>query len=338
MSLICLLRLFEYFTGNVTMWKHFLKDYFIFTRKERLGVISIVSLIIFLILISFAFPFFTRPKSYSHKELDAEIAQLKIEANDSSKSNNFSKNADNEFYDDYTPAPRKKYEPIKGEVFYFDPNTISAAGWQKLGVRDKTIVTIQNYLAKGGRFHKPEDIGKIWGLPAADQQRLMPYVSIKNTIDKNISFEKKEGPKPISHSYPSKTNRLIDVNFADTADYISLPGIGSKLSQRIIAFRNKLGGFYSVTQVGETYLLPDSVFQKIKSRLTISDTTVKHININLASVDEMKSHPYLRYTLANAIFQYRSQHGNFNSVGEIKKIIVITGEVYDKIAPYLSVE
>ena len=117
-----------------------------------------------------------------------------------------------------------------------------------------------------------------------------------------------------------------------------MPGIGSKLSQRIIAFRDKLGGFYSVNQVGETYLLPDSTFQKIKSRLFISDTAVKQININLASVDEMKVHPYLRYNLANAIFQYRQQHGNFNSVEGIKKIMLVTGDVFNKIAPYLSVQ
>src|SRR4029077_14480458 len=103
-----------------------------------------------------------------------------------------------------------------------------------------------------------------------------------------VPFEKNKYPKP-SSSYP-KTNQLVDVNLADTSGYISLPGIGSKLSQRIIAFRDKLGGFYSVNQVGETYLLPDSTFQKIKSRLVISDTAVKKININLASVDEMKVH------------------------------------------------
>ena len=117
-----------------------------------------------------------------------------------------------------------------------------------------------------------------------------------------------------------------------------MPGIGSKLSQRIIAFRNKLGGFYSVNQVGETYLLPDSTFQKIKSRLIIGSSHVKQININAASIDEMKAHPYLRYNLANAIFQYRQQHGNFNSVEEIKKIMLVTEDIFNKVAPYLTVQ
>ena len=69
-----------------------------------------------------------------------------------------------ELYDNYSPADKKKYEIIKAAVFYFDPNTISSEDWRRLGVRDKTITTIQKYLSKGGRFKKPEDIAKIWGL------------------------------------------------------------------------------------------------------------------------------------------------------------------------------
>jgi len=317
------------------MWKHFLRDYFIFTGKERAGIILILSIVFFCILGSFAFPFFIKQKQYSHKQFESEIARLDIETGDSSKIKNYSGNFEGELSDDDSRAGYKKYEHTKAPVFYFDPNTISSEDWKRLGVREKTIVTIQNYLSKGGRFYKAEDISKIWGLSSNDQQRLMPYVSIKSTGRETVPFVKKEYAKS---SYSPRTTQLVDINLADTAAYMNLPGIGSRLSQRIIAFRDKLGGFHSVNQVGETYLLPDSTFQKIKSRLLISDTTVKKININSASIDEMKTHPYLRYNLANAIFQYRQQHGNFNSVGEIKKIMLITGEVFDKVAPYLSVQ
>lgn len=318
------------------MQKQFFRDYFNFTRKERTGIIIIVALILFFILLPYSYPLFLKQKQYSHKEFENEIAQLSIEKNDSAKLKNESKNFDNELYDDYSTSGGKKYETVKSEVFYFDPNTASSAEWKRLGVRDKTIHTIQNYLSKGGRFYKPEDIGKIWGLAPQDVQRLMPYVSIKNITGKYAAFEKKEYPK--NSSYAAKTIQPVDVNLADTSAYISLPGIGSKLSKRIIAFRDKLGGFYSVDQVGETYLLPDSTFQKIKSRLVISNTNVKQININSASVDEMKAQPYLRYNLANAIFQYRQQHGNFNSVEEIKKIMLVTEDIFHKVAPYLSIQ
>jgi competence ComEA-like helix-hairpin-helix protein len=110
---------------------------------------------------------------------------------------------------------------------------------------------------------------------------------------------------------------IIDVNNADTTAFISLPGIGSKLAARIITFREKLGGFYSVEQIGETYGLPDSTFQKIKQWLKLDNLSVKKININTATVDEMKAHPYIKYGLANPIVAYRNEHGAFSKIEDI---------------------
>jgi len=63
--------------------------------------------------------------------------------------------------------------------FKFDPNELDAAGWKQLGIRDRTIQTILNYRSKGGRFRKPEDLRKIWGMLPADADRLIPYCSIE---------------------------------------------------------------------------------------------------------------------------------------------------------------
>lgn len=319
------------------MWKLFLRNYFNFTRKERKGIIIIVVLILFFILIPFFYPLFIKQKQYSYSDFKNEIAALNIEKKDSAKNKTYVKNFDNELYDDHSLTEEKKDAITKTITFYFDPNTASADDWKKLGVKDKTIHTIQNYLSKGGKFYKPEDIKKIWGLSPSDAQRLIPYVSIKNAPKEIVAYEKREYFKNASPVF-SKKNQLIDINIADTSELISLPGIGSKLSQRIIAFRNKLGGFYSVDQVSETYLLPDSTFQKIKSRMVIGNIPVKQININVAAADEMKLHPYLKYNLANAIYQYRQQHGNFKSVEELKKLMLITEETFNKVRPYLTVQ
>jgi competence protein ComEA len=96
-----------------------------------------------------------------------------------------------------------------------------------------------------------------------------------------------------------------------------------------------LGGFYSVDQIAEIYGLPDSSFKKIKPFLKLESTPFKKFNINTASKDEMKSHPYIKWNLANAIVEYRNQHGNFSSLGDLKNISLITPEVFDKIKFYL---
>ena len=193
------------------MWKQFLRNYFNFTKKERKGIIIIVTLILGFILLPFFYPLFIKQKQYSYSDFKNEIAALNIQKNDSAKDNKYTQNFDNEFYDDHSLSEEKKYE-TKAEVFYFDPNTISPADWKRLGLRDKTIHTIQNYLSKGGKFYKPEDISKIWALSPSDARRLIPYVSIKNSKKEYTSFEKKEYSKTTS-SYTAKAIQPVDLTF-----------------------------------------------------------------------------------------------------------------------------
>ncbi len=283
------------------------------------------------------YSFFIKHRTYDFSSFEKQVAQLKIQADSNVVYKNF-ENDYNENYNAYNEPSEKKYYNRKGEVFYFDPNTASAADWQRLGLKDKTIATIQKYLSKGGHFYKPEDIRKIWGIRPDLQERLIPYIKIENP---QRDYKKNYANKPDSTTYISPYKKFsvqnVEINAGDTSSFIALPGIGSKLAQRIITFREKLGGFYSVEQIKETFGLPDSTFLKIKSKLTLSNFSVKKININTASLEEMKAHPYLRYALANAIVQYRTQHGNFSAISDIKKIMVITDEVFNKVSPYLSI-
>lgn len=320
------------------MRKHFINAYFNVSKKERNGTLLLLAVITILIIAPFLFPFFIKAKKYDHSEFEKQIATLKIKPADTTVKyrKKFDDNDDN--YQPYNQPYENKYKADKewkGELFYFNPNTLDEAGWQKLGVREKTIATIKNYLSKGGKFNKPEDIKKIWGINEALADKLIPYIQIEKK--EYAAYQNREDDtKPV---YEKKTYSpsTIDINTADTTAFIALPGIGSKLAQRIITFRDKLGGFYKIEQVGETFLLPDSVFQKIKPRLVLNEASVKQININTATLDEFKAHPYIRYAIGNAIFQYRTQHGNFSSVNDLKKIMLVTEEVFNKILPYLKV-
>ncbi|MEJ0079640.1 MAG: helix-hairpin-helix domain-containing protein [Puia sp.] len=80
-----------------------------------------------------------------------------------------------------------------------------------------------------------------------------------------------------------------DVNLADSIAWSNLPGIGEKLASRIIHFREKLGGFYQLDQVAETYGLPDTTFQKIKPYLRIHSVPLHQIDINTATKEILMS-------------------------------------------------
>jgi competence ComEA-like helix-hairpin-helix protein len=316
-------------------WNQFVRDYLNFTRRERIAVLVIVGLMVLVLLYpEIAASFSPKKEVISDTSWFETVRQLEHKAPDSLSDDR--KPEDDNYAYQYDRPKANSVKEQKSELFYFDPNKISSEEWKKLGLRDKTIQTIQNYLSKGGKFKRPEDLQRIYGLHQNEYERLALYVKIEVVEPKNpetatTSIKENTPIKTYSSNY-----KIIDINIADTTAFISLPGIGSKLASRIISFRDKLGGFYSIEQIKETYGLPDSTFQKIKQYLQLNSSSVKKININTATVEELRVHPYIKYGLANPIVAYRNEHGLFLKVEDIKKVMAVTEEIYRKIEPYLS--
>ena len=73
-------------------------------------------------------------------------------------------------------------------------------------------------------------------------------------------------------------------------------------------------------------------------QIYIEPTLIVKLNINQAQADELKSHPYIRWSLANAIVKYRIQHGEYDSVNDVKRVVLMTDSTYKKLSPYLVVD
>ncbi len=308
-----------------------------FTRKEKRGIlILLASIISIYVSATFIYPLIMKDEAIDSKAIFAAADSLKEKQKDSTK-NYYNKNEYNDGAG-YHTYPKKEYDkPFTGSMFYFDPNTLDAAGWQRLGIKDKTIASMQKYIAKGGRFREPDDLRKVWGLRDDEKERLIPYARIVGEPEKKYTNSYSSSYQPYEKKvYEKKPIAVIDINMGDSAAYDALPGIGGGFSKRILKFREKLGGFYKVEQVAETFGLPDSTYQKIKPYLKININNIRKININTATADELKVHPYIRWQLAKVIIEYKIQHGNYKSLDDLKKIMIIDEETYNKIAPYLS--
>jgi competence protein ComEA len=303
------------------------KDYFSFTKKERTGIYVLLALIAICITI----PQFFRTATFS-EEVRVEVMQLQKSPPEQVNKYKDKRSSYNnkEAYNDVYYGPEKE-EPVKATLFHFDPNTLDAAGWKKLGINERTTRSIQHYLSKGGQFRNAADLQKMYSLKKEDFDRLMPYIRIATPPPLYPP-----GKPPVKYVKAPPT--IIDINQADTAAFIALPGIGSKLASRIVNFREKLGGFYSVQQVGETFGLPDSTFQLIQPRLQCGAVALQKLHINTADANTLKQHPYIRWNIANAIVQYRQQHGPFHRPEELQQIVLITPELYQKLAAYITVE
>ncbi|MBY0480553.1 MAG: helix-hairpin-helix domain-containing protein [Chitinophagaceae bacterium] len=240
------------------MIKRILKDYFSFNSRERVAIILLCCLMAF---------FWVLPDFY-----DDNIVAPIIELPHKTENNGIDENAlandsSNHFFKQRNQAISSG-ETFRGILFEFNPNTISVNEWKKLGLREKTINTIQHYLQKGGRFRKADDLKKIWGMTTSEADRLIPYVSIPETVYKERELPKMHFENKVP-AIEKKQLQKIDINQAGIAEWEALPGIGKALAARIIKFRNKLGGFTSIDQLGKTYGLSDSVFRAIQPYLVL---------------------------------------------------------------------
>ena len=198
-------------------WKELVADYFSFTRRDRIAIITL------LLIISGVF---FLPKTISRvnrsKPTKTDTAWIsamqRIEQKEAGSDQQYKKyDDDNSTAYQYDRPTDKFISKSKGKLFYFDPNTLSTEGWQKLGLRDKTIHTIQNYLSKGGRFKKSEDLQRIYGLFPNEFERIAPYIKIE-TIDETNS-NKSFTDKPLTGNMPAKTSSAHNNSLAG---YISL--------------------------------------------------------------------------------------------------------------------
>ena len=317
--------------------KKLVKEYLNFSKKERIGIIAL--------LLSIGF-FFLIPKWYNPviPAGQPDTALLKL----------FARPIQYPVPSPADPAAEKKESfaadrPLR--EFPFDPNSITTGEWADLGIRERTINTIMNYRAKGGQFRQAADLRKIWGMTAADAERLIPFVRIKG----NPSTQKGWESGRYKNEYGSSSFKRpelqrpaiakVDINSATAAEWEALPGIGPVLANRILKYREKLGGFLLVEQVRKTYGISDSLFNAILPYLYIKETIGEQKElqkavlpgINTATVAAMMN-AGITEDIAKAIVVYRKQYGPFKELKELKNIVFINERVFQELSQKLSIQ
>ena len=240
------------------------------------------------------------------------------------------------------PAPARQVKMERKEQtapalqpFPFDPNTATEAELARLGLPERLAHNMLKYREKGGHFSQPEALKKIYGMEEEVYRALAPFIEIEDASQPPAPKGKNAGEEypPAYSQTPSP--KTIDINTANEQEWQQLYGIGPAYARRIVKFRDKLGGFANIGQVGETYGLADSTFQQIRPHLQLSPV-IRKLNINTAAAAALTAHPYLDWRKANAIVNYRAQHGPFKGIGELRKLKALPADVVDRLEPYLE--
>jgi competence ComEA-like helix-hairpin-helix protein len=240
--------------------------------------------------------------------------------------------------------------PPSGE-FVFDPNTASFDDFVQLGLSEKVANIICNYRDKGGSFREPEDFQKIWSLPKADYERLLPFIQIQSAESEN--FEAKQAAL--------KTELFaFDPNTASEEDFLRL-GLSQRTAKSILNYRAKGGQFRKKEDFRKIYTLDEADYLRLESYIVIGGGEVAAVeaprpqtysggsempapkfafkgllDINRASMEDWQRLPGIGEKRARQVVNFRESLGGFLSIEQVSEMYGLPDSVFQKIRPMLT--
>lgn len=298
------------------MWK----DFFYYTKSER-RVILLLLAIALLLLGIWAVMEYLRP------------VEVPVTLSESEEIDSFLANLEEQ------EKIRKSHTPkneISAVLQPFDPNTADSVLLRQLGLPVYIVRNILKYRAKGGVFRSPESFSRIYGLKEEVYQKLKPYITIAPLVSvshvRTDTFRQLKDTIPYIPKYEEGT--IVDLNKADTSILKRIPGIGSTLARMIVVYRQRLGGFYDVSQLQEV----PHVGVELNKWFVVTPAGLHKIQVNSASLDKLRSHPYMDFYKAKAIMEYRRKRGKIKGLSQLSMFKEFTEKDLKRLSPYLTFE
>ena len=221
---------------------------------------------------------------------------------DAAKTHSFRRNSG---HSPEAEAVRRNYTPRKYESFSFDPNTVSVDDLMRLGFTQKQAQSIDNYRLKGGRFRRRSDFAKSYVVEDSVFRRLEKYIDI---------------PK-------------IDINLADSATFMSLPGIGKFFAGKMVSYRKELGGYSYPEQLMDIWHFDQEKFDNLKDLIKLDTLATPPYSLWTLSENDLASHPYIGKRAARSIIIFRENSPKSDwTVANLRKAGLLASDKASKLA------
>lgn len=197
------------------------------------------------------------------------------------------------------------------ESFVFDPNTVSVADLQRLGLSERQAESIDNYRSKGGRFRSKADFRKMYVVSDTLFARLEAYIEI---------------PK-------------LELNTADSAALVALRGIGPYYARKILDYRERLGGFVDAAQLLEIEGIDADRLAGFSEDVTVDAKKIRKIDLWHASDTVLARHPYIGAKGARSVLRYRQLYDSARwTLPDLAKERALPPENIEKLKKYIEIQ
>ena len=205
----------------------------------------------------------------------------------------------------------------------FRIDTATADYLRTIGFSVRQAELIIRYGEMIGGYRSIEEFEECYAVDSTMAATLKPYIIFPERETTHISFTRAQ-------------HEPIDVNSADSAALVALPGIGPKSVVHILRYRDLLGGYYDINQILELDIVTSDNFQLFSSQIYCDNSKIEKIYINFARPKELEVHPYLSNRMLRRIINHRELKGGWSTIEEMIDSKIFNQEEAARIAPYLD--
>jgi len=200
----------------------------------------------------------------------------------------------------------------------FNPNEVDVETLENMGLYQWQAQKILQFRRYRRPYYKAEDIYRVKGIDSALALKLVPFIRID--------------------SIAAVHKRQFQLNVVDSATLAATPGLSAYDAQRILRYRDRLGGFYHREQLAEVYGMDSVKISRLSPFVLMDSVRLRKLNINRASFKELLQHPYLEYEMVQSMVNYREQIGPYQEVAIVRNIPGMNDVLFRKIAKYLTAD
>lgn len=286
-------------------------SFFKFTKEQRRGVFFLFGIIIVLQLVYFFVDFNSIQENDSSKQqwlsLQKEVDLLKLHSSNQ-----------------------------KPKVYPFNPNFITDYKGYKLGMSVAEIDRLLAFRKLNKYVNSAREFQEVTKVSDSLLNSIAPFFKFPDWVNHK---KEKNQYKDFSKNNFAKKEKIviIDINQATHEDLINVNGIGEVISLRILAQKEKLGGFVSMEQLKDVWGLSPEVVLNLNKYFSVTKMPrLTKIDINNASLKQLSQFFYFKYDIARQIVKYRSMNGDFKSIDDLIKINGFPVEKANFISLYLD--
>jgi len=282
-----------------------------FSKGQQSGIFLLVIIIIGLLCVYFFVDFSSNDYDYNNQEItkfQKEIDSLKL----------------------------VEIENSKPKIYPFNPNFITDYKGYTLGMSVEEIDRLLDFRKKDKWINSTKQFQQVTKI----SDSLLNIISPNFKFPEWVTNPKSKNSLSYQNNQKKTTTQKIDLNKATAQQLQRINGIGEKLSERIVRYRNKfVGGFIADVQLKDVYGLTPEVIERVTQEFTVkTPRQIQKIDLNTATAEELVTVQHIDYDLAYNIIEQRTLRDGFKSLEELTKVKDFPTHKFDIIKLYLSLK